>query len=150
LSSILRQLSFYDIKQGQKVTLNEMSSKDKVIFTLFTSICAGCLENKRIQLLKELSNKLNPNSSKVIFLFGIGNNINNIKQYSFINGWDEYPITVGVIDELNSFQEDDYYKLFELDTDPRTFILNKKGDVVFAESLKNTKLINLDFLLKKK
>lgn len=150
LTSILSQLSFHNINKGQKTSLNKMRAGDKVIFTLFTSTCTGCQENQRIQLLKEVSSRLNPEKSKIIFLFGIGNNANSIKQYAFINGWNEFPITVGVMDELKTIQEDDYYKLFEFDTDPRTIILNKKGDVVFAENLKNSKLIDLNFLLKKK
>jgi len=110
----------------------------------------GCEENRRIELLKEVASKINPEKTQIVFLFGYGNNPKAIRQFALINGWNELPISVGVIKDLDENRMDDYYSLFHLDIGPRTFILNKKGDVIFAENLKNSNSVNLNLLLRRK
>ncbi len=76
--------------------LKSLELGKKVIITLFTSNCTGCEENKRIQLLKDVASNINPEKTQIIFLFGKGNNPKAIRQFSFVNSWDELPITVGI------------------------------------------------------
>jgi hypothetical protein len=144
------QLSFYDVFDKKVKKMNQQILEKKTILTLFTSTCTGCEENYRIHLLKELSSKINQEKTQIILLFGIGNNAKTMRQYALINGWNELPITVGVINYLDEGQKNDYYKLFQLNIDPRTFILNKKAEVVFAENINNSRLINIKFLMRKK
>jgi len=150
LSSILNRLSFHDVAEEKKMIFGKCASGKRIICTLFTSTCTGCEENIRIRLLRETSKRINPEDTRIIFLFGIGNNKNAIKQYAFINNWNEHSIIVGVIDDVNTITEESYYDLFKLNTDPRTFILNENGEVIFAENFRNSRSINLNFLMKKK
>lgn len=150
LSSIVKRLTYYDVleKKEKQIILPEL--KRKTVLTLFTSVCTGCEENYKIRLIKELSSDINPKNTQLIFLFGIGNSAKAMRQYASLNGLNELPITIGVIRDLNEAQKNDYYKLFRLDTDPRTFILNIEGGVIFAENPKNSRLIDINFLKKAK
>lgn len=150
IASIINQLSFYDVLDRKEKHLNEQIIGERLFLTLFTSTCTGCEENFRIQLLKELSSKIDQEKTQIILLFGIGNNAKAIRQIALINGWNEFPITIGVINNLDKHRMNDYYKLFQLNTDPRTFILNRKRQIIFAENLKNSRSINLNFLIRKK
>ena len=150
IASIINQLSFYDVLDRKEKHLNKQIMGRKTILTLSTSVCTGCNESFRMQLLKKLSSKMNPEKTQIIFLFGIGNNTNAIRQVALINGWNEFPITVGVINNFDKHHINNYYKLFQLNTDPRTFIINRKRQVIFAENLKNSRSINLNFLNRKK
>lgn len=150
ITSIINQLSFYDVLDRKEKHLNEQIIDKKLFLTLFTSTCTGCEENFRIRLLKELSSNVDKEKTQIILLFGIGNNAKAIRQIALINGWNEFPITVGVINNLDKHRMNDYYKLFQLDTDPKTFILNRKRQIIFVENLKNSRSINLNFLIRKK
>ena len=150
LTPIINRLSFHAVVEEKEMILGACASGKRTIFTLFTSTCTGCEENFRIRLLRETSKRINPVDTQIIFLFGIGNNKNAIKQYAFINNWNEHSIIAGIIDDLDTIGEKAYYDLFKLNTDPRTFILNENGEVVFAENIRNTRSIDLNFLLKKK
>lgn len=150
LSSIFKQLIFFDVIDKREKYLFDPNLKKKSVLTLFTSTCTGCEENYRIRLLKELSSKINQEKTQIIFLFGIGNSAKAMRQFAILNGWNELPITVGVINDLDRNQKNDYYKLFQLNIDPRTFIFNKEGEVIFAENLKNSRFINIKFLMRKK
>jgi len=150
LASIINKLTFYDVKNEKEIQINNFASGKKIIFTLFTATCTGCEDNRRIQLLKAASLKINPKKTQIIFLFGIGNNAEAISRVTFVNGWNELPITIGVMNNLNAIGANSYYKLFQLDTDPRTFIIKKNGEIDFAENFKNSRSIDLDTLLNKR
>ena len=150
LCSIMKRLTYYDVIEKKEKHLIVPELRKKIVLTLFTSTCTGCEENFRIQLLKELSSKVDPEKTQIILLFGIGNNSKAIRQIALINGWNEFPITIGVINNLDKHRMNDYYKLFQLNIDPRTFILNRKREIIFAENLKNSRSINLNFLIRKK
>lgn len=146
-ASFFNNLSYYDVLKDRKVqTLGKTSGKKQII-TFFTSVCTGCNENARIRLLDELSRKINKKKSQVIILFGKGNNKEAIRQFIYLNNWNEIPITVGNFNDLNKIETENYYKLFQLDIDPKTFILNKEGEVIFCENLRNSKLVNMDLLV---
>lgn len=150
LASIINQLSFYDVIEGKEKHLNKQISGRKIILTIFTSSCTSCEENYRIQLLREVSSRIKTEQTQIIILFGIGNNTKVIRRFALINSWDELPITVGVINDLDKNRMNNYYKLYQLNIDPITFIFNKKEKIIFAENFKNSRLIKLNFLMRKK
>ncbi len=147
LGSQLKDLLYFDVLEKREKPLFNPTLNKKVIITLFTSICTGCEENNRIQLLKDVSSGMNK-KYKTVFLFGIGNNKKNIRQYALLNNWDKFPISIGVIDRISSTHSNDYYELFELNIDPRTIILDSSGTVLFQEYLRNTNSIDENFFRK--
>lgn len=147
LGTQLKNLVYFDVLEKREKPLFNPTLNKKVIITLFTSICTGCEENNRIQLLKDISSGMNE-KYQTVFLFGIGNNKKNIWQYALLNNWDKFPISIGVIDRINPTQLSDYYELFELNVDPRTIILDNSGAVLFQEYLKNTNSIDENFFRK--
>jgi|GEM_PF-2004317 len=148
LSLILNQLTYFDVFKKENIPID--TDNKRTIITLFTSMCMGCEENLRIQLLKKISQHLNNKKSQIIILFGVGNNTKATKEFAKINDWNEFPFHIGVMTELNiKDNTKDYYNLFSLKIDPRTFVLNKKEEVVFAEDFYNSKSINSKLLLKK-
>ena len=143
----LKDLFYFDVLEKREKPLFNPTLNKKVIITLFTSICTGCEENSRIQLLKDVSSGMNK-KYQTVFLFGIGNNKKNIRQYALLNNWDKFPISIGVIDRINPAQLSDYYELFEFNVDPRTFILDSSGAVLFQEYLRNANSIDEIFFRK--
>lgn len=147
LETQLKDLFYFDVLEKKEKPLFNPTFNKKVIITLFTSICTGCEENSRIRLLKDVSSGMNK-KYQTVFLFGIGNNEKNIRQYALLNNWDKFPISIGVIDRINPAQLSDYYELFDLNVDPRTLILDSSGAVLFQEYLKNMNSITEKFFRK--
>jgi len=145
LARTIQNLAFYDIFNEEKRKINPLHNKS-VVLTLFTSACTGCEESYRIDQLKKLAGNVNIDKFEIIILFGKGNNKEAIKQYAIQNKWDEFPITIGVIDDFNEMTEMEYYQIYQLDTDPKSFIINPLGDIRFIETRRASKLINSNFL----
>ena len=147
LETLLKDLFYFDVLEKEEKPLFDPTLNKKVIITLFTSICTGCEENSRIQLLKDISSGMNK-KYQTVFLFGFGNNEKNIRQYALLNNWDKFPISIGVIEGINSTQLSDYYDLFEFNVDPRTIILDSSGTVLFQEYLKDINSVTEKFFRK--
>lgn len=147
LAKIVRNLTFYDVVNRKSNIIDQIKNK-KILLILFTSTCTGCEENIRVQLLKEVTTKIDQDKSKILLLFGKGNNVNAIREYAILNEWNEFPFTIGVIEDSKDLNEKEYYKIFQLDMDPRTFFINSNGKLIFAETLRTSKLINLNYLKK--
>jgi hypothetical protein len=148
LGNLIKKIHFFDVIDGRNKTF-DLFMQTNVILTIFTSTCIGCQEDNRLNLLNELALSKNSDRNKIVYLFGIGNNPDSIKQKALLNGWDRSPFIVGVITDSDIDQKDDDYKLFSLNVDPRTFII-KKGEITFSENLENSSSINLNFLSKKR
>ncbi|MFC2161684.1 TlpA family protein disulfide reductase [Acidobacteriota bacterium] len=147
LETLLKDLFYFDVLEKEEKPLFDPTLNKKVIITLFTSICTGCEENSRIQLLKDISSGMNK-KYQTVFLFGFGNNEKNIRQYALLNNWDKFPISIGVIEGINSTQLSDYYDLFDFNVDPRTIILDSSGTVLFQEYLKDINSVTEKFFRK--
>ncbi len=146
LANSIHNLVFYDVFKNIKRKVSEVRNKN-IFLTVFTSICTGCEESNRIDQLKIFSKSINVNEVEIIILYGKGNNIEAIKQYAVLNDWDDFLITIGVVD-FNGMTEKNYYQIFQLETDPKTIILDSLGAINFVEIRRTSKLINLDFLEK--
>ncbi len=144
LSSLINRISYLDIKNGEMENLGQKIKNKYSLINIFISTCFSCKENKRIRLMKELISEF---KGEVVFLFGRGNNFNSVKQFSEINELENF--TVGIIQPSESLFEDDYYRIFKLDVDPRIFILKENGEIQYKEELKDQRKINLAFLLSK-
>lgn len=147
LERLIQKLAFYDVINRKRIRVDQLQEKN-ILLTLFASACTGCEENTRILLLKEIAKNIDQDKVHILILFGKGNNINAIRQYAALNEWNEFPFIVGVIEDSEDLPQKKYYQIFQLDTDPRTFIINSEGKLIFAETLKTTKVINLDYLKK--
>jgi hypothetical protein len=145
LEGLLHELSYCDVFSGKKHTIGQFS-QPSILLTLFTSICTGCEESFRVQLIKDLAKDKDPKKVKILMLFGKGNNADAIKGHAEMNEWDESRISVGVIEDLKGETDSDYYGLFELDVDPRIFIIGKDKRIIFAETLRNSKRINQQYI----
>lgn len=147
LERLIQKLTFYDVINRKRIRVDQLQEKNTLL-TLFTSACTGCEENARIMLLKEIAKNIDQDKVHILILFGKGNNINAIRQYAALNEWNEFPFIVGVIEDSKDLPQKEYYEIFQLDTDPRSFIINSEGKLIFAEILKTTKVINLSYLRK--
>jgi peroxiredoxin len=144
LSSAIMDMSFYDVFKKEKRKVSQI--KTDLIITVSDSICTGCEENSRIQLLREFAEKKSTKKSGILLIFGKGNNPEAIRQYSVSQEWDKVPFTVGVIEDSKDLDKEKYYKIFQLDIDPRTYIIDSSGKLVFVETRKNNKSFNYDKL----
>lgn len=145
LERLLHELSYYDVFSGEKYMIGQLSPK-AILLTLFTSICTGCEESFRVQLIKELAKGKDPEKVKILMIFGKGNNADAIKDHAEMNEWDESRVSVGVVEDLEGRTSSDYYGLFELDVDPRTFLIGEDKRILFAETLRNSKRINQKYM----
>lgn len=146
LSLMFAEIAYFDVFQNELKTLNIRDKR--TIITLFTSTCLGCEDNARIRLLEDLSKQLKPQKSQIFLLFGMGNNAKAIRDFAEINNWDKFSFQIGILKKVDQKSERDYYKLFAFEVDPRTFILNKKGRLLFSEDFYNSNSIDLKLLLR--
>jgi len=109
-----------------------------------------CEDNARIRLLKDASKRISPQKCQIFLLFDKENNAKAIKEFAEINNWDKFPFQIGILKKLDYSIEREYFRLFAFDVDPRTFIINKLGELVFSENFRNTNSINLKLLLRGK
>lgn len=145
LNLLVKQLYFRNIKDGDILNLGKLTKNNISIVNLFVSTCFACPDQRRILLMKEIASQYN--KIQVIILFGKGNNSSLIKKFAEKRDLLKNTI-VGVIQKSGNKIDKDYYKIFQLNVDPRMFII-KNGVIVFSENLKNQRKINLDFLSKK-
>jgi len=102
---------------------------------------------KRIGLIKIISENPLKNKPLAIILFGVGNNLNSINQiFRKYEVGDN--IKIGIIETLEDQSNEDYYKLFKLDLDPRIIILNNNSDIIFLEDFSNRQNIGSDYLIR--
>lgn len=141
LKSILQRVTYQDVLRDRETYLLNSNIRKKQIITLFISQCLGCRENTRIYLLKKVASQIDQKTTNITLLFGRGNRADAIREFAVSKGLDRLPMTIGVIGEFGHIHKDDYYDLFDLAVDPRTFVLNEKGKILFVESTKNSKLM---------
>ncbi|MFQ6082477.1 MAG: peroxiredoxin family protein [Candidatus Aminicenantia bacterium] len=107
LAKIIQNLTFYDVLNKERKRVDQIKEKG-LLLTLFTSTCTGCEEITRIQLLKEITPKVDLRKVEILLLFGKGNNPRAIRQYAILNEWDEFPITIGVIEDSKDLSDREY------------------------------------------
>lgn len=56
---------------------------------------------------------------------------------------------MGVIQDSDQLPQYNYYRIFNLNIDPRTFVFNKDGNLTFVEDIKNRRKITSDTIIKK-
>jgi len=144
----IKKLKYYDVLENETYKLIQQK-RNKICLTIFTSICTRCEESLRIHHLKELSNEINEDSVEILILFGKGNTIEGIRQFTILNELDKFRISTGVMNVSSELDEKEYLKLFQLDADPRTLIISSEGQLTFFETRKTTKMINSNFLKEK-
>jgi len=146
LESIIKELSYINIKNNREEKLIKGFSDSSVIINVFTSACLNCPLHGRILLLNNLAGEVKKNI-KIYILFGEGNSQISIKQA--LGQYNSSEMIIGIIKPSKGLFQKNYYNIFKLDTDPRLFILDKKGRIVYLEDLRNQSLINLEFLKRK-
>lgn len=142
----MKKISYQNIRDNYMENFGNFMNGKKTVLNLFISSCFGCPEGRRVSLLKDLSQKIDLNRSQIIFLFGKGNGVGVIKEYIEQLALGGFPITIGVIEIDDFLPEKEYFKIFQFDIDPRLFIFNERGDIVFLENLEDKRKINLNFL----
>ena len=149
LESILQRVTYQDVLRDRETYLLNSNSRKEQIITLFISPCLGCRENTQIYLLKKAASQIDLKTTTITLLFGRGNRADAIREFALSKGLDRLPMTIGVIGEFGNIHNDDYYALFDLAVDPRTFVLNEKGKILFVESSKNSNLMG-KYLLRRR
>jgi len=147
IARAIQNITYNDVFNKTKKAVKHIKNK-YVILTSFTSTCTSCEETFRVEQLKKLSENLDRNKAQVLFLFGKGNNAEALREYGTLNDWNKFSITTGIIEETEPLTHQDYFQIFQLDTDPKTFIIDTNGEIVFRETPITSKMINSDFLNK--
>ena len=145
LSQALRDLIFYDVYKKERRKVSDFEGN--LIVTVFSGICTGCQENSRIRLLRELSQRGLPKKGGILIIFGMRNTRDSVTEYAHQNGWDKLPITLGIAEEPSTLYRDSYYLVFSLDIDPKTYVIDSRGQVLLEESRKRSKTIKLETLI---
>jgi len=118
----------------------------KTVLTIFTSTCTGCRETSRIRLLTNPARRKSAGVN-IIIIFGKDNNKDEIKKYALLNNWHKLPLTVGIFNLCSEFDQSLYSELYELDADPKSIVLNKKMDIIFKETMRNTSKVSEQYLM---
>jgi len=147
LSLLLQKIVFRNSADGNIEYLRNIIKNKNVIITIFIAPCLSCPEMKRIGLINKISENPLKNKPLAIILFGVGNNLNSINQiFRKYEVGDN--IKIGIIETLEDQSNEDYYKLFKLDLDPRIIILNNNSDIIFLEDFSNRQNIGSDYLIR--
>jgi hypothetical protein len=141
---LLNHILYKEIETGRIRLLKEEIKDDKCIVYLSISNCFTCPESYRIKSLQEIVEKRNLQKGQVIILYGKGNDIGLISQFTKENDLNKY-FTVGIILDLEKPYENQYWNIFRLDVDPRLVLLDR-SEIVFEEDKRG--YFDLSFLEK--
>ncbi len=147
LSNLIKKVMYREITNNKLKNLGDMINRNGAIVCLFVSTCLDCSEQNRIHLMKEISEET-PNLKKIL-LFGRGNSLDILKEFSRKATLNNYPISVGLIENLGYLTQEEYFKIFKYDVDPRLMIFNSQGRVIFLENIADERLMNTDYILNK-
>ena len=145
IESLIKSLSFKDVRSGKIKRIGDFVRGKSTVLNLFISTCMGCPEGRRISLLKEVG-KLSGSKGEVLILFGKGNGSEMIRDWAERIGIDE-SISIGVIE--GSDFDDDYLKVFRFEIDPRIFIFDREGKIVYSEEEGDERFISPEFLMER-
>jgi len=149
LNNLIMKLSFRDISSNETENIRDRMKGKKTILNLSISTCIGCSEGRKIGLINEISQKINLEHTQIILLFGRGNSTEMIKEFSGMMALDTSSIRVGVIENGESLSEEEYYKIFKYDINPRLLVFNEGGNLIFSEKLIDSNKMNADYILSK-
>ena len=141
----MKRISYRNLENGKIENLGEKVKDKSFVVNLSVSTCLSCPEQRRIRLMEEIASKKDFCKEQFILLFGLGNNFDLMKK--FVEKNDIKNITVGIIQKSHDLSDDDYFRIFKLDIDPRIMIFDKKGRIKFYEDLKNRRMIDKDFII---
>jgi len=148
LQNSIKNISFININDDKPDSLLNVINGKKAIINISISSCFGCPEGNRVKALKYLSRHYDDGKTQVIYLLGDGNSCEIAKELSDKMELKTYKIVVGVIQRKNNSNDDDYFRLFQLNIDPRLVIFNENGKLVFLEKEGEANKINQDYLIK--
>jgi hypothetical protein len=148
ISALMKNLSYLDIRTNEVENLGYIIRDKRSILNLFISTCMACPEEKRLSTIKRVSERIGTQDGQIIILFGKGNGPKIVREYSERIALTVPNIIIGIIEE-GSLPEKDYIRLFDFEINPRLFIFDKNGDIIFSENLKNKAKISAEYLLEK-
>lgn len=141
----LSRINFFEIKGNKLRSLNDAIFQHRSIVSVFTSTCLSCEESERLRILKEYATQ-NPGQAVNVVLFGRGNTIGAIRQYADYNGLLNDNMLIGVIDDQTEPSENNDLGIFDFHVDPRTFILDSQGKLIFIENPRNSARVSMGLL----
>lgn len=144
MESLLKTYNFINVENNKEEHFRSAIENKPSFILLIISPCLSCPEHYKISLLKDLS-KMAKDRANFLLLFGKGNDYERIRQFAEKNNV-LGSFKVGIFTNSNIFSENDYYKIFDLEIDPRLLIYNEKGQISFLEELTNRNKISFDFL----
>jgi len=145
IESLIKSLSFKDVRSGKIERIGDFVRGKSTVLNLFISTCMGCPEGRRISLLKEVG-KLSGSKGEVLILFGKGNGSEMIRDWAERMDLDE-SISIGVI-QVSDFN-DNYLKIFRFEIDPRIFIFDREGKIVYSEREGDERFMSPEFLMER-
>ena len=142
----LKELSFYDIIKKESKKLVEEVRGRPIIINLFLSPCFSCPVNQRMAMIKQVCQEMTAKGMAIFNLFAQGNDPGLIEEYALKNDlFGEYSY-VGTINRNQHLADDAYLDLFDFEIDPRLFLLNSQGELVFSENRDNQRDIKIKFI----
>jgi hypothetical protein len=145
----IEALSFRDIRTNRLEKINTIAKDRRVLLNLFISPCMRCRETKRISVIKQIAQDAEKRGTRVLLLFGKGNGAEIIREFAEKTDLASLPITVGIIEPENSISEDEYYGLYKFDVDPRAIIIERGGNISYAEDSDDEIRITPNFLIRR-
>ncbi len=149
LASYLLDLYFIDMITKDMINLGQQIVERPAIIVLCLSPCFSCPEARKISMLREVATPFQDKKAVVFFLFARGYNFNLIEEFALRNKLSGTNLRVGIICCDGGLLEKRYLDLFEFEVDPRLFIFNQEGKLIFAETKDNQRYLQPEFILEK-
>jgi len=142
---LLMKTSFIDVESERIIQLAEYVRNNSALITFFVSECFVCPIQQRIGLLRNFASKSPGRKHKIIFLFGLGHSLDEIRN------WAERAdllarTTVGIIENGGVHSEKGLSFLFKYYINPFSIIIDKKGRIEYSEEPNDASIKNLDFI----
>jgi len=142
----IKEMVFQDIYSREDIKVYQ---EGKPLFLVVaSSICMNCEETRRFQLLRKLAQSVDPERTNIRLILGKGNSFETIDDESQIQSWKGLPISLGLTRPFSSADKENYFNIFQLDIDPKAYIINSQGEVVFIETRMNSRSLNFDLCMR--
>lgn len=149
MEKILKSMSFFDLRTKETKRLTDEIKDKPSLIALFLSPCLGCPVARKIEIFNQAGQKMEKGELSIFYLFAKGNNYALIREYALKNNLFDHNNYVGIINGNQRLTDNDYLNLFDFETDPRLFLINRQGKIVFVENAIDQRSINLKYILEK-
>jgi hypothetical protein len=143
----IKSIRFRDLDSGRLEKLYDTINNRIVIMGLFLTACYACPVDAKIRTVQEALGGEGKENILALFLFGLGNQIEDVEEVRERYQLFGSNIVTGIIEAVEGPGAGEYCHLFDYLIDPRLFVFGN-NDIFFLETGENTQKITPEYLFR--